>query len=296
MIKELEHRRYKKAPGSGEYFFDVISEEITNDAEFIIANGIKNIQICSSDLNKIFSMFGSDQFLFLRKLELAIDDKTYSNVEKLINLDYLVINESISNINFGALTNLQSLFFVYNKNQKGLEKLCKLQEISVSKADGTFLNVGLFENFEGLKKLEIVKSDVANGVSFLSRNKALENLEIYSVKNRINVEELLFLRSSLKELRISKSPNIVGYEVLKKFTCLEKLVFNDCNAIENCAFVNDMPKLKQLTVMGKSFLVDGNINGLKREGLTVGIDNKKHYSLNSNQFLNYFRTPPESMP
>lgn len=246
-------------------------------------------------MEKIHSLKGIQNLNFLRKLELGVDDNNYLRIESLVNLEYLVISESVKGLDFSNFPELKKIFFVYDKTQKGFEFLTQLEEISVSKANATYINEKLFSNYINLKKLEIVQTSLTGDLYFLHKCTQLACIEFHYCKGKIDFAELLPLKDSLEEIRISYCKEVIGYDSLKEFTSLKKLVLSDCNPVGNTSFIDYLPKLEQLTLVGKSYFEDGNINNLQRQGLTVGIDNKKHYTLKSNQFLNYFRNPPEPM-
>ena len=275
-----------------EYFFKFSDKFLKNDMNFVIDDSIINISIKSSVLCKIIEIYPAF-VLSIKKIELDVDDKNATIVEQLNNLEYLLLTEC-TDVDFSNFVSLKQLYFTYSKSYKGLDKLNKIEVLSVYNANHFFLNSEIFKNYKELKKIQIVQSRLAD-FYFLQNLESIEKVEISFVKDYLDLFQLLPLKNLLKEIRFNNSKNIVGYDILKKLTQLETIVFSDCNEISNSSFVDYLPNLKQLTVVGKSFFVDGNINNLQKNGLTIGIDNKKNYTLKSNAFLNYFRNPPVPM-
>jgi hypothetical protein len=275
------------------YFLN--SKELDVDIDFIISNKIDNIGInscmgySSNNINSI-----SEKLSHVKKLHLECEKINLKGLESFKDLEYLSLMEDNMNFDFSGLGKLKHLFFTYDKTFKGLEYLINLETLTVGNSDEEFQSVIL--KYSNLSKLEIVQPSSFSVANIINKQSNYEKLELSYVRKQINLDELLPIKDKLKELRIFNCKKVFGYEYLKEFKKLEILVFSSCNTIKNSDFVNDLNCLVQLSITGSSFFEDGDIENLVREGLTVGIDNKKHYNLKSNQFLNYFRSPLESMP
>lgn len=137
--------------------------------------------------------------------------------------------------------------------------------------------------------LTLVKPNNFSIGNLPNKSHYLESIHLSYCKEKLDLSELDQYKKSLKEIRISNSKNIINYEALGNLESLEIVVFTDCNEIDSAVIFSKLPNLKQLTILGKSFFKDGNIDCLIREGLTVGIDNKKHYTKKYSDFKNYYQ-------
>jgi len=271
----------------------ISSDELKKDIEYVLINKIENIGI---NRFKGYSFGDIDEIAthlsHVKKLHVECEKMDLSKLYLFKDLEYLSVAEN-DKLDLSNHTRLRKLAFVYNKSVVGLEKLNHLEELNVMNANSyVYSSIG---NLLNLKTLRLSKPNNLSIKDIVSKDCHLQSLEIAYCKDVLDLSELKPIAENVKEIRFDNCKNIMNYTSLVNLSNIEVIVFSDCNAIKDSTFVDSLRTLKQLTVIGKSFFEEGNIDNLKREGLTVGIDSKKHYTLKSNQFLNYFRNPPVPM-
>lgn len=280
----MEHKRLENYPGFNEQFFYISSDELEENISFIKRNKIFNIGINklkgfkSNDLYPIIEL--KDQ---VKKISIG-RELDLSAISEFTNLEYLVSSSENASIDFSQLKKLKYLSFFYSRKMNGLESLENLETINVSKADEIFLSESIFCNYKKLHHLEIIQSKLPEEQGFLKCLVALKDLEFHYIKSRIDLKDLLAVKGSLEILKIGHSKNILSIDTLGKFKALKWLAIVDSVPLDSAAFVDELPALEVLVVLGSSYFVDGNIDNLKGKLRHVGIDDKRHYSLKSKDF------------
>jgi hypothetical protein len=281
---ESMHKQLSFYPGFNEYFFYVNSDEIVENIDYIKNNNIRNIGVNKlkgyklNDLKKITEV--SNQ---IEKLSIG-GDIDLSDLSEFKNLEYLVANSEQAFIDFSKLSKLKYLAFFYYGKMTGFENLSNLETINVSKADPSFLTEDIFRYYKKLTRLEIVQSKLPEELDFLKYLTKLKELEFHYCKSKIDLSELLKIKGSLEILKIGHSKNVVSIEALTKLKKLTWLSLVDSIPLADSKFINDLPALEVLVVLGSSFFVDGNIDNLKGKLRHVGIDDKRHYTLKTKDF------------
>lgn len=274
----------------------ISSLNLVEDIKYIINHNIDNIGINSvkgyrdDNIREIGLKIGT----IIRKLHVEKSYMDLKDIDLFPHITFLSVIDDNSNFDLSKNIEITKLLLANSKGVRGLDCLVNINSFSVSKADESiYVSIRCFTR---LKKLYIVNPINFSFEKIINESSLIEYIDLSYCRNEVDISCLTPLKERLKVLRINNTRNLKGTHILHRFTRLETIVFRDCGPIDNCYFVNYLTNLKQITVAGKSYFIDGNIDKLLREGLTVGIDNKKHYSLKSNQFLNYFRNPPEPMP
>lgn len=87
-------------------------------------------------------------------------------------------------------------------------------------------------------------------------------------------------------LKIGSCKNIEGLEaILSQLVNLKCFSLIDSITLRSTSFVNFLPRLQTLIVLGSSYFEDGNLVNLKGRLKYVSIDDKKHYNLKHKDFL-----------
>lgn len=280
---------------NNEETYYISSNKLAEDVDYIIKNGIVNIGINSYKqytLDNISQI--SERINFVKKIHIGCRNLKLQDLKKFESLEFLSLMDDNKDVDFSKNSKLKHLFFTFDKSFKGLSNLINLETLVVGKSSKDYhLQIKRYTkliNLELIQSKDFLLKDIINDESNYSK------LSISHTKGQINLEELYPIRFKLKELRLFNCKNITSYDFLKNMQKLEVLVLSNCNSLPDSTFVDKLSNLKHISLTGNSFFEDGNIENLKKVGLTVGIDNKKHYNLKSDQFLNYFRSPPEPMP
>jgi hypothetical protein len=283
---DVKHKQIIYSPGFKEDFFYIDSDEIDANIEFIQAHKYENIGINKfkgynlDNIQKVLSL------KHVKKFSVAHSEINLDGLSELENLEYLVINAEKSDANFSNLKKLKYLSFFYDRKMAGLDKLANLESINVSKADESFLTADIFCNYKKLTRLEIVQSKLPETLDFLKCITKLKELEFHYIKSKIDLLDLLEIKESLEMLKIGHSKNVESIETLSKLKKLKWLALVDSVPLPNSKFINELPALEVLVVLGSSYFVDGNIDNLRGKLKHVGIDDKRHYTPRTKDFKN----------
>lgn len=271
------------------------SNTLEKDIIFVENNKIDNISInkyYNYEINNIKLI--SNKLNNIKKFHIEIKNIDLTELIYFKNLQFISLIDEIKNVDFSTLTELKTLFFTFEKSFIGLDKLNNLENLIVSKPVNNFYNI--IRLYYNLKSIELIQPKDFELNKIITKNSRLNRIIIFNSKAEINLRDLEPIKNQIKEFRITNCKNVIGYDFLSELLNLEILVISNCNQVPSPLFARNLINLKQITVIGSSFFEDGNLSGLMRLGLTVGIDNKKHYNINSNEFINYFDNPPTPMP
>ena len=207
----------------------------------------------------------------------VIDDDAVETIVK--SFPKLIALDLSSNANMSSqvlksiteLTNLQQLTLLQNKfNDIGTRRLSKLQELRVLDLRGNMQAGDMtLETIAGLPKLKAFKhrstavSD--NGMAYLSRNVALENLLIqdFGISNQSG--EHLAKLQKLTQLEIFRCPGFGSEGVLAlKGLKLQRLTLRDLATVDDTALevLNDLPKLRRFYLHEISSVTDSGLKNL----------------------------------
>lgn len=285
----------KEFAKKNQYYIE--SDKLEEDLQYLLNNKIfTNIRVNPYHGYHLDNIDLICEILNTRLLEISIEFRylSFTKLSLCTNLERLSIMDDNKNIDFSNFIKLKSLGFTYSKTFIGLEKLENIEKLVIGGA--THYIYDCIKNYNKLKYLELIQAKKFGLDNVISDNHKIEHLELCYLRDVIDLQYLLSIKDTLKELRIQNCKNIINFEVINEFKALERFVIDNCNTIESSKIFDNLPNLKQVTVIGKSYFVDGDIQNLAKPGLFVGIDNKKHYNMKYEDFKKYFRNPPEQMP
>ena len=138
-----------------------------------------------------------------------------------------------------------------------------------------------FSNLKKLKHLSLSSTNLCNGLAFLE-GKSLESLWVMYCR-KVSLIGLQNLRL-LKELAIESYKNIEGFEEIFALKSLRTVKLVDSSEIEGGHNFCSMDMLETLIVLGSSKFKDGNLDPAKNKFKIFNFDNKRHYSINPDEF------------
>jgi hypothetical protein len=281
----IEHEQYKCVPGSNKYYFYINSDKLEEDIKWILANKIDSIRLSQYDGYKIKSIEPILQLKHIRSLVIFLQGVDLGKLNEFNNLEELSIGESNFGIDVSDLKNLKDLYLFYHKKIKGLSSLTALKKLIIVKAEASFFSESNFSSWQNLNELASLSSKLPPKLSFIKNNRKLRQLEIHNTRTTFNVWDLSLINESLEVLKIESCKNIEGIDdVLPKLTHLRWFALTDSVTLKSTQFVDALPNLDTLVVLGSSYFENGNLNNLKNRMKHVGIDDKRHYNLKSMDF------------
>lgn len=288
-MKDIKSK-LREIPGKKELYFFVESDKLQSDIRFIQSEKIENIALNPFHGYKFDNIDWLSEIPFIKKAELGgCYDINFDGLRYLTDLQYLSFNAMKNQkVDLSNLKKLKYLSFQSNKNIKGLEELKELQNLAVSKGEMTFFTDYFFKNYTKLHMLSIADSRLPESLSFLKVLTSLTHLEISYIKSKVNLCGLLEISHSLEILKLSHSKKIESIDTIKKLKKLKTFSIVDSVTLEDTGFVNQLPKLEILIVLGSSYFKNGDLSDLKGRLKHVSIDNKKHYNLKYEDLRGYF--------
>jgi len=279
MSIKQNHERYFRVHEGEPYYFYINSDEIISDIKWIEENGIENIklsQYSSYSSNSLEAI--SNIKVSIKRLSIFIKNATLDELPLFKDLEELSIGEPADNINFKGLSKLKKLYLVYTQNLSGFSNLHSLEEIVILNANKSFFSNDNFDNLKQLKTFSVYSSQLPEKLDFLNSFK-LKSIEFHNIRTPFSIKHLSKLKDTLEILKIGKCPNIENVEeTLPLLASLKWLELIDAVKLNDTSFIDTMPKLRVLLVLGKSFFKNGNLYSLKYLD-HVSIDNKRHYNL-----------------
>ncbi len=281
----IEHERYKCVSGSSKPYFYINSDKLEEDIQWILANKIDSIRLSQYDGYKLKSIEPILQLKHIRSLVIFLKKVDLSKLCQLDNLEELSIGELNLNIDISNLKKLQDFYLLYHKNIKGLNTLSALKKLIAVKAEATFFSEVNFNSWKNLDELASLNSKLPPNLSFLKNNRKLRELEIHNTRTQFNVSDLSSIKESLEILKIGSCKKVEGIEeVLPKLTNLRWFALTDSVPLKSSRFIDMLPNLDTLVVLGSSYFENGDLSNLKGKMKHIGIDDKKHYSLKTKDF------------
>ena len=281
----IEHEQYKCVPGNSKYYFYIDSDRLEEDIQWILANRIESIRLSQYDGYKLNSIEPILRLKNIKSLAIFLQGVDLSKLCELHELEELVIGEMNDKIDISNLANLQDVYLLYHKNIKGLNTLNTLKKLTVVKADTAFFSDSIFSSWGKLEYLTLLSPKLPSNLSFLSHLQILKEFEIFSSRSKFDTSDLSFVKDSLDVLKIGSCKNIEGLDAtLPKLVNLKWFTLTDSITLKSTGFINYLPKLQTLIVLGSSYFEDGNLINLKGRFKHIGIDDKKHYNLKQKDF------------
>lgn len=214
----------------------------------------------------------------LRALYLQDTVEDWSGVERLGELEWLLVPAGKTPLNLEKLPNLTALRGEWSECLKNVADLTRLELLAWRKFKSKTRNLEELGALKRLKSIELVQSNIKTlkGIEGLA---FLEELKLYRNRDLVDISGVTALADSLSVLRIENSKKIENVEVVSRLENLRDLSLSDCGAIRSLEFVTVLNKLRMISLVGTSVL-DGRVDMLLDlpELRHAGIDDKRHYS------------------
>lgn len=280
--------KLRHIPGKDGLFYFVNSDTLDDDLEFIRSKKIENIALNPFHGYKIDDINWLDKTPFIKKAEFGgCYDINFDGLKYLTKLEHLTFFPAKNQkVDFSNLNKLTSLCFRFNNNMTGFENLKLLESLVISKAEISFFDSHIFESYSRLKILSIAESKLPEPLQFLTSLSSLTHLQLNYIKSKIDLLELEKLAKSLEVFKLDHSKKVESFDTVKKLKKLKTLSVVDSIQLENAKFVDDLPQLETLIILGSSYFIDGNLTNLKRLK-HVSIDDKRHYNLKYEDLKGY---------
>lgn len=174
-------------------------------------------------------------------------------------------------VDLALFTNIEYLYGYYSQ-MSNLDKANTLEYLSVLNYKNTYNEIS---NLYRLRCAVLTQGGITN-LNFLGRLKNLENIELNFLRRLTDISDLVFLSSSLKEIKIKSCKKICNLEkVLIELKNLETLrLFNF--ELESLDWIKKLPNLKKFVFLDSN-VISGDISPAAHIEY-VAIDNKRHYN------------------
>jgi hypothetical protein len=281
----LKHDRYFQTHQNEPFFFYLSSKSLEDDIRWILDNNIENIKLseyepyCIHSIDVLLAISPS-----VKRLSLHIKNADLSRIKDFAELVALSIGETPSKVDLTGLSKVKELYLMYSRNIRGLETMTGLNALTLVNAQTAFFCKEIHPVFSRLSILQILSGRIPETLNFLRSATKLRELELFNLKVPISLY-VLTTCTLIEILKLEKCRKIESLETtVRSLKSLKYLSLIDAGTIKNAAFIDDLPALKTLVIVGSSFFVEGDIDILKKLNW-VSIDDKKHYSL-KNKHLN----------
>jgi hypothetical protein len=281
----MEHERYKCISGSKKYYFYIGTDTIIEDINWIKDNKIDSVRLSQSSGYRANNLDPILELTNIKYLDIFIEKADLSKLTKFRNLIDLGIGEAVEKLDLSSLNQLRELYLVYTKNTIGLDKLINLEQLILVRAGLEIFKESVFGSWRKLRDLTILTAKFPADLSFLNKNSLLTSLEVCNVRSVFSALDLYRHEKNLNTLKIGKCKKIVDLEqVIPALKNLQWLTIVDSITLRDSKFVEYLPNLDTLIILGSSFFENGDIDNLKGRVKTVSIDDKKHYSFKHKDF------------
>lgn len=281
-------------PDSKQYFYYINSEDIESEIRHIKRENIKNIGLNRFKGYKLDNIRALSELNFIEKLSIEITNIDIAGLVNFSNLDFLYFqDDNNQQIDFKYFNNIRYLNIRLHTNILNLANCKSMRGLYVSDFDASKMNKIFFSVFKKIRSLTLNNVKNLVDLDYFDLPSSLEELNLFYCKKLENIDAIQKLNGSLKKVEISVCKKIFSLEILGKVQSLEKLIIFDSAPIQNASSFASLDKLKHLTVMGSSYFINGDLNALVnivKEGVYVGIDNKRHYSHTFEQLNPYFKS------
>lgn len=261
---------YKKSYSISEINDKIKSKEATGiSIDFVMTGSLKDINFLRDIDN-------------LEHLQIDLLGKVnYNVVNSLISLKSLFIaNASINYIAIDKLINLEKLVLLASSNVVGIEACTRLESLRF--LPNFHNNMEILANLYQLKLLEIQENKVdkyhlttLNGIENATN---LMELRIKNCKKLKSINKLSNLKK-LKKIDISYCKKIEDFNQIEILPDLELFHIINCGKITSLDFVRNFPNLKELNFRGNTEIVDGNLKHISHVK-KVYYESKPHYYRN----------------
>lgn len=252
----------------GAYICDVKNYDFLNqcqDVEAVVIELKTPLQYYETFIkrgNKRIRIYDVEPIHILQHLKsLAIIDMELPSVESEFNLDlsvYAELQRFEGDCRF--VRNLEKAIelktvFISNYKESSLEKISTLHKL-----DTLNVSTSKIKSLSGCKEMHRLQC------LYLSHNRAL-----------VDINELRYVKKTLKALRIDKCPKIEDFSVLRELENLELLELTGSNSIQSLDFLKCMKNLK--TFIFDINVIDGDLSLCKGLSYVYCDRCKKHYNL-----------------
>ncbi|RAV97598.1 hypothetical protein [Pseudochryseolinea flava] len=216
------------------------------------------------------------EYNFLEALDItSVDDSSFSFLDKLGNLKHLTVNCPGQNIiDLSKQTELETLTLHWRKGKIfGLEKCNRINSLClVDYTEEDFKPVASLLNLEDLK----VKTALITTCRGLENLTKLKSILLGNCKKLSEIDGLKDLKR-LIHLSFDLCPQIRNYTPLRYLINLETLQIVDCKGVSSIRFIENLPALKRILLLGNTDVLDGDLMPA-RNIKEVFYKHRKHYN------------------
>jgi hypothetical protein len=198
-----------------EKYYYIESESLDEDLQWLIDKGIYNNIVVSSykgykinNINRICEVLNEK----LVTISLAKENIDLAKLMLCKRLEYLHVTGDNYFLDFSYFVYLKILRCKYNVTYVNLEYLTNLEELHVWSA--TDYVYECIKKYQNLKILELVQAKKFGLDKIISDIHKIEHLELCYIRDVIDLQYLLPIKDTLKELRIQNCKNIINFEFI----------------------------------------------------------------------------------
>ncbi|PVY36084.1 hypothetical protein [Pontibacter virosus] len=124
----------------------------------------------------------------------------------------------------------------------------------------------------------------------LSKYQNLKRLELHYCTKLETLDGIESVNREIEHIHINQSKKLTNHKRITILKKLKVLCYNDCGAIENLSFLNELPHLRDFRFVNSNIL-DGDLSPiLHHPNLeSVGFLNKRHYSHKDTYIKDYLK-------
>lgn len=217
------------------------------------------------------------EYDFLESLDIVgigdFDFSFLSSLKKIKRLSISLVGDNI--IDLSNQANLESLSIQWRKGKiLGLDKCIKITSLClVDYSEKDFSPVSSLLSLEDLK----VKTALINNCDGLESLTKLKSILLGNCKKLSSLDGLGILKN-VTSLSFDLCPQIKNYDEIGNLHNLENLQITDCKGVGSIKFIESLPGLKRLSLLGNTDVLDGNLMPAKKVK-EVFYKHRKHYNI-----------------
>ncbi len=255
---------YKK-----EYTPEIVRQIITEKK----LGGLRVFSILKED--RITDIDFLREYEFLERLDITSSrDYSFDFLEKLVNLRKLSINVDGKNkIDVSHLSQLEHLSVKWRNKIVGIENCVRLVSLClIDYKERDLTKVGVMSM---LSELELKTSSIEE-LYDLGGFLGLKRLSLINCKKLSSIESLDGL--NIEYIEIDTCPAIHDFSTLGGLPKLKKIIISECGKIKSIGFVTKLPFLSELSILGNTDIIDGDLMPAKNIS-SVHYAHRKHYNM-----------------
>lgn len=265
--------------GIGKLLFD--TSRADECIAFARANGLKRIMLNpfkgyqSHSINPILPLAD-----FIEDLIVGDENLDLSGIGSFSGLKYLGVPDiKKSVLDLSCFPNLKTLAFTESKRVHGFETCKNLESLSITNLEMADLTT--LQDLPFLKELNLFNPGVES-LEGIQKYSSLERMEIYAAKKLKTIGAISGIRSSICELKITKTIGIQDIQKLAELHKIRTLILAESGSIQSLSFMNGFENIEIVSFWGTT-IIDGDMTPCEK-AKKVSFDNKKHYNRRAEDF------------